>query len=330
MKTAKTCGAIFALLAILVYSTSAMAQVRTDHIVIHSDAIEGNLQGNSADRDVYVVLPASYGSHPARRYPVIYYLHGFGDTAKIYVDYINPEAALAQGDVSKDFIIVFPDGSSKLGGSMYADSPAVGDYEAFIAHEVVDTIDGKYRTIARADGRGLAGHSMGAAGALRIGMKHPEIFSAIYASSACCLSLKNAVDLRITRAAQPEDADKPNIYYAMMAAFAPNPSRPPIYADLLTGGGVSQDMAAQRVAANGPTVLVPQYASALRHMKGIVIDVGDQDGLRADNELLDAEMTRFAISHQFMVYAGDHGNQVPARFASEVLPFFASTLSRAQ
>ena len=114
------------------FGASVMTQIRTYHIVVHSKGIEGNLQGNSADRDVYVVLPASYASHPAKRYPVIYYLHGFGDTAKIYVDYINPEAALARDVRLGEVIIVFPDGFSKFGGSMFADSPVVGGFETFI------------------------------------------------------------------------------------------------------------------------------------------------------------------------------------------------------
>ena len=49
-------------------------------------------------------------------------------------------------------------------------------------------MDKTYRTIASREGRGLAGHSMGGYGTMRIGMKRPDVFSAIYALSSCCLN----------------------------------------------------------------------------------------------------------------------------------------------
>ena len=49
-------------------------------------------------------------------------------------------------------------------------------------------MDGHYRTIANRMSRGLAGHSMGGYGAIRIGMKRPDVFSSLYIMSACCLT----------------------------------------------------------------------------------------------------------------------------------------------
>ena len=48
-----------------------------DKIKVHGKALEGNLEGDSPDRDVFVYLPASYASSPNRRYPVVYFLHGY-------------------------------------------------------------------------------------------------------------------------------------------------------------------------------------------------------------------------------------------------------------
>ncbi len=61
------------------------APLKVEAIKVHSPSIEGNLEGNSADRDVFVVLPPSYGQDPARRYPVVYFLHGFFASAEKYM-----------------------------------------------------------------------------------------------------------------------------------------------------------------------------------------------------------------------------------------------------
>src|SRR4030095_1817523 len=49
-----------------------------EHITVHGKALEGNLEGDSPDRDVTVYLPPSYARDQNRRYPVIYLLHGYG------------------------------------------------------------------------------------------------------------------------------------------------------------------------------------------------------------------------------------------------------------
>ena len=48
------------------------------HIIVHGKALEGNLEGDSPDREVTVYLPPSYAGDEARRYPVVYLLHGYG------------------------------------------------------------------------------------------------------------------------------------------------------------------------------------------------------------------------------------------------------------
>jgi hypothetical protein len=53
---------------------------KLERIKVHGKSLEGNLEGDSADRDVFVYLPPSYQSDPNRRYPVVYTLHGYGCT----------------------------------------------------------------------------------------------------------------------------------------------------------------------------------------------------------------------------------------------------------
>ena len=48
-----------------------------ERITIHGKALEGNLENDAVDRPVIVYLPASYARERARRYPVVYALHGY-------------------------------------------------------------------------------------------------------------------------------------------------------------------------------------------------------------------------------------------------------------
>jgi len=84
-------------------------------------------------------------------------------------------------------IIVMPNAYTALEGSFYGKSVTTGDWEDFVVSELVEYIDSHYRTIANRTSRGLAGHSMGGYGTVRLGMRRPDVFSSFYALSACCL-----------------------------------------------------------------------------------------------------------------------------------------------
>ena len=164
--------------------------VAVEHIKIHGAALEGNLEGDAVDRDAIVFLPPSYSTDQSRHYPVVYALHGFFIGAAQWTGEIHVpqtiEGAFAQG--AKEMIVVLPDSKTVYNGSMYSSSATTGDFESYVAHDVVAYIDAHYRTIPERESRGLVGHSMGGYGASRIGMKHADVFGALYIMSPCCLS----------------------------------------------------------------------------------------------------------------------------------------------
>src|SRR5947209_1708777 len=164
--------------------------VTIERVKVHSPAIVGNLEGESADRDVLVVLPPSYAKSPHRRYPVVYALHGYSIGAEQWIKEIHVpqtvEGAFAKG--AREMIVVFPDAKTIHNGSMYSSSVTTGDFENFVARDLVGYIDRHYRTIPDRKSRGLVGHSMGGYGATRIGMKHADVFGSLYIMSPCCLS----------------------------------------------------------------------------------------------------------------------------------------------
>jgi S-formylglutathione hydrolase FrmB len=168
--------------------------VTVEHIKIHGTSLEGNLEGDAVDRDVIVFLPPSYAKSKSRRYPVVYALHGYSIGAEQWTHEIHVpqtiEGAFALG--AKEMIVVLPDSKTIHNGSMYSSSVTTGDFEKFVAHDVVSYIDAHYRTIPNRTSRGLVGHSMGGYGASRIGMKYPDVFGSLYIMSPCCMSARMA------------------------------------------------------------------------------------------------------------------------------------------
>jgi enterochelin esterase-like enzyme len=327
---------------------SGAKPVTVEHIKIHGTALEGNLEGDSIDRDVIVFLPPGYSKEKKRRYPVIYALHGYSIGAEQWTHEIHVpqtiEGAFANG--SREAIIVLPDSKTIYNGSMYSSSATTGDFEKFIYHDVVAYIDAHYRTIPKRESRGLAGHSMGGYGASRIGMKHPDVFGALYIMSPCCMSPMSgggpgpadqakeraiAGEKKVAAAKSPADlaAQSPGFasaQFATAAAWAPNPKNPPLYFDLPTKDGIPQPEIVAKFAANAPLVFVDQYIGNLKQYRAVAIDVGDQDGLRIDAGKLHNILDNYGIANSFEIYPGTHTSAVADRFQNHVLPFFSKNL----
>jgi S-formylglutathione hydrolase FrmB len=308
---------------------------KLERITVHSKSLEGNLEGDSPDREVFVYLPPSYAGNPNRRYPVVYTLHGYGLRAQQWVGFANVgglERGVTAG-ASKEMILVAPDAFTQHNGSFYSNSKTIGDWETFIAVELVQYIDSHYRTIGHRDSRGLAGHSMGGYGTWRIGMKHPDVYSALYAMSACCALDTGEVTPQIQQLVgiSKEDAQKlpfnQKTPLARSAAWSPNPANPPLFLDLPVKDGQQRASVAAKWMANSTLVLLEQYVMNLKRMRAIAFDVGTQDGLIQGNRDMDDALTAAGIPHTFQVFEGDHNGQVPENFEKKVLPFFSQHLA---
>src|ERR1044072_2553028 len=144
---------VIALAMTLTMSNQVTAQVQTEvppvvpgaqpvtmqHIKVHGAALEGD----AVDRDILVYLPPSYNRQKSRRYPVVYALHGYSIGAEQWVREIHVpqtiEGAFARG--AKEVIVVVPDSKTLHNGSMYSSSVTTGDFEQFIARDLVFYID---------------------------------------------------------------------------------------------------------------------------------------------------------------------------------------------
>src|SRR5829696_9198093 len=341
-----------ALCAALGASAAARAQVKTtvpdpvpgarpavvERITIHGAALEGNLESDAVDRTVLVFLPPSYARERSRRYPVVYALHGYSIGAEQWAREIHVpqtiEGAFARG--AQEMIVVLPDAKTLHNGSMYSSSVTTGDFEQFIARDLVAYIDSHYRTMPDRLSRGLVGHSMGGYGATRIGMKHADVFGSLYIMSPCCLSARGPGqpngELEKALEAVKSPSDSANLPFfaraqlATAAAWSPNPKNPPLYLDLPTKDGVPQADVLARWAANAPLAFMDQYVGSLRRYRAIAIDVGDQDGLRNDAGKLHEALDKYGIANGFELYQGTHTSKVADRFQNHVMPFFSRSL----
>ena len=313
-----------------------------ERVTVHGKALEGNLEGDSPDRQLTVYLPPSYAADQARRFPVVYLLHGYGgreDTFTARLASLQESGdRLAPSQGFSEVIVVTPDAFTLHKGSMYSNSVTTGDWERFVADDLVAFIDGRYRTLADRKSRGLAGHSMGGYGALRIGMKRPDVFMSLYIMSACCLTPNRdprpdamAASEAIKTREQALEAARapgfgPSTSLASAAAWSPNPNNPPLFLDLPVKDGKVRPEIIAKWVANAPLEMIDQHASNLLKYYAIGIDIGTKDSLLASNKRLHDAMTRLHIPHYYEEYDGDHTNKVRQRIERNVLPFFARNL----
>ncbi|TLV02225.1 alpha/beta hydrolase [Dyadobacter luticola] len=341
------CFTLACVFIISFFATNSLSAQQTlqgsvERIKVHGKGLEGNLEGNSADPEVSVYLPPSYKKESKKRYPVIYLLHGFTDTDAQWYGLMKHWISLpavvdpifAAGKVN-EMIIVTPNAYTRSGGSYYSNSITTGNWEDFVSKELVAYVDQHYRTIAKAASRGLAGHSMGGYGAMRVGERNPGVFSSIYLLSPCCLApgARSTESLaKIEAVKEPGDFAKADFgtkaALAYAAAWSPNPLKPPFFTDQIIENGKQRPEIEAKWTSNMPLVTVDQYISNLKQLKGIAFDAGDKDQPIASNiKILHEVLDNYKIQHSYEEYQGDHLNRIGERIEQKMLPFFSERLS---
>jgi S-formylglutathione hydrolase FrmB len=126
--------------------------------------------------DAAVLLPKEYYEQPERKFPVLYWISGYGGD---YHSFSGTDAKSQPIDTTP-CIRVFLDGNCPLGHSVYANSDNNGPWGDALTQELIPVIEKKYRcNVARL----LTGHSSGGWTVLYLQTQYPKIFTACWSSS---------------------------------------------------------------------------------------------------------------------------------------------------
>lgn len=346
------------LIAVTVFSQAPAAaeKGRLVTISIDAEALKGNLLGDPSVQEVDVYLPPGYSAEGTTRYPVVYLLHGYtGDKEEWTKDgYQGMNLADSMNELigsgkSKPMIVVAPNAGNTYLGSYYTDSPVTGGWATYISKELVGRIDREFRTITDPSGRGIAGHSMGGYGAIMLAMKNPELYSAVYGLSPCCLGFEadfgpsnGGWKKAMSFASRDEISRRPETFedfyavafLAMAAALSPAPDNRPMlvtFPFVADGEGLKENKPVMDLwKSKMPLYQVDAMSENLRKLKGIRVDYGENEEfphIRETTRMFSQKLSENGIPHGFEIYAdGDHGSLIRERFEKVLIPFFSAIL----
>jgi enterochelin esterase-like enzyme len=309
-----------------------------------------NRGGEETTRRVSVYLPPGYDAS-TDEYPVIYYLHGItqSDSSLITENKIDEmlDKAIATGKI-RPMIFVMCNQYTLYRGSFYTNSSLTGKWSDFTAKDLVNYIDQKYRTISDRENRGIAGHSMGGHGAIKLGMLFPEVFANVYALSPYVLGLEKDYGPEGDAYKQAQEIQSPdtlvtgfrylnaNGVVAVGRAFSPNPNKPPFYADLPYTYEGDNLIVNQKVLAlwnkNLPNEMVKDYVDNLKSLNAIKLDWGRDDffiHIPPTSRTFSEKLDELGVKHFAEEYNGNHMDKIytdDGRFMNDMLPFFNTYL----
>jgi hypothetical protein len=327
---------IFFSIPLTTFAQSNKGKVIID--TIYSKNLENDF-GENPNRAVSVYLPPGYNDSN-QRYPVIYFLHGFmGDNQMLTTMAEILDFAIATHKI-RPFILAISNQKTTYDGSFYSNSKIFGNWEDFTVYDLVEYMDNNFRTIARSESRGIAGHSMGGYGALKLAMHHPEIFSSVYALSPGALTIvreygpNSNTYKEFAKISTEEELNK--CYFCKVIvgfgkSWSPNPNNPPFYCDMPFEYKddelvVKQDIL-EKWYKNMPLHMIDENLDNLKKLKAIKLDWGRNAGDRftIQCEMFSQRLENVGIKHFAEEYIGTHINNIytiDGRIPNQMLPFF--------
>jgi hypothetical protein len=336
------------LFSLLLLSGAGSALAGTiEHHRIDAVSLRDNPAGVASSRGVTVYLPDGYAAS-RKRLPVLYYLSSFFEDDRAPWTADGAQALFDRAidrRVIGDVIVVTADFSTPAGGSWYVNSAATGNWDDFMVRELVPWVDARYRTLARSQSRGVAGDRMGGHGAIRFGMRHPDVFGAVYAlhpigtgpGLQTMFSRPDWRKLGTARSIADLDGDGFSlIFTSIFQAHLPDPAQPLRFAPparLVDGQLVIDPARTERLNASFFLERqVPLHADNLKRLRGLMFDWARGDP-NADHIVSNQAFTRtldaFGIPYEAEEYRGGWGDRhwgEDGRIYTEMLPFFARTL----
>jgi hypothetical protein len=317
---------------------------------IQSKSLRESKIGVSPQRKLVVYLPAGYDTE-TRRYPVVYFLASpFDSSFRAIFNEMGAQGVLdrgiAGGTIGK-FIFVDVDMTTPLGCSWYVNSPVTGNWEDFMVKELVPYIDANFRTLPARDSRGIAGTFMGGYGAIRFGMKYPQVFGTVYAmhpvgTGSGVKILAGLPNWDLMEKAKTLDDVKEDgysrIFTSIFQAHVPDPSHPPLYIDFpahrLEGKlFVDAEIMDRLRESFFLESLIGQYANNLKTLRGLKFDWARSDSNWDHvyaNQAFTHKLNEYGIVHEAEEYNGSSSGEpnwsIDGRVTTDVLPFFQQHL----
>ena len=327
-------------------------QGRVELHAIDSKILANNPLGDPHLRQLPIYLPPGHEA-PNTQLPCIYLLPGFTGSPNKYLS-THPwklgivarfDRAIANG-TAQPAILVMPDCFTRIGGSQYVNSSAVGRYEDYIVEEILPFVDATFPVLPGR--RGVVGTSSGGFGALHFAMHHSNLFSAAASVSGdCCFeytfkiemlsALRGLVahnfdpaqflkDFEVTHELSGDGHAILNIL-AMSACYSPNPESAlgfDLPMDLRTGELLPEVW--ERWLNFDPLRAAEHHIAALQSLDLLHLEAGlaDQFNLQWGLRRLVDKLTSLSIPHEHEEHAGSHFGLDPRYDA--LLPKLAETL----
>ncbi len=326
---------------------------------INSESLKKNLLLENPEKKIGIYLPPSYDEE-SRRYPVVYFLNGY--TVSMNTIYMIKSIMdnLLDSKKINEMIIVSISGANRYDGSFYVNSPVTGNWEDFVVNEVVQYVDSHFRTLDNRDSRGIAGHSMGGFGAINLSLRHPEIYSAVYAMSPGLLdergistygffsseSVKDyfekcgQIETKLKNGTSMDDIiselyDWNKIFCAYATAFCPDVNNPGMFVEypyIKKDGKIVFDKNVYEKWNNGLGNLkkkIKEYESKNVKLDNIAFECGRQDEyavILSSAKYLSKLLHEAKIPHKFSLFDGTHTSKIRERITDYVLPYFSRNL----
>lgn len=330
---------------------------------INSKLLAGFPLISSQERHLPVLLPPGYSEQ--KKYPTVWMLDGYLGTGRSLMSESGflGEALGAQlhrlirNDALPECIFVFPDPTTRFGGSQYINSSVCGPFMTHLTDELIPLVDSQLSTIANPDGRIVCGHSSGGYGALMVSMLRPGYFSYCIASaadSAFELSMAQSFPMAAMRykkyggeegflkyffaLPRPDKCSKEDFHafmtIAMGTCYSPNPDRTGVWCDLPFDPHTCEmvpDVWKKWLECD-PVNLIAKYSDNLKKLRWLHLDCGSEDEFCAQygHRRIAHQLNALGIEHHCTEFSGGHsGTSARWEFRfTEVAPFLRSFSAR--
>ena len=311
---------------------------RFEETMFTSATLKGNRLADPHQRPLWVYVPPGYDDEPQRRYPCVYAIQGLTGQLDMWRNRSPfrrnfPELVdqLFAGGEAPPCIVVWVDCWTSLGGSQFLDSPGTGRYLTYLCDEVVPWVDGRYRTVAQREHRGIQGKSSGGYGAMVVPMLRPDLWGGLATHAGDALfEMCYLPDFRESTRALREDYrgsfenfwtdfrgrpafTKESDGYLLndwcMASCYSADDDGTVNMPYDTGTGRLIPEVWDRWLEKDPVRMVPRHADALGSMRAIYIDAGKRDEYFLDlgAEAFRQELGEIGVSDCFFeLFEGTH------------------------